>query len=102
MIAGSVVQTTKSNTPEIASATTALAANTGRLGFAIQNLGQNALFVLLGTGASTSVFHVVLKAGTANDDGTGGTLSMESGVVYTGPITVAGTSPRYTVTEFAP
>lgn len=102
MIAGGVVQTTKSNTPAIASDATALAANSGRLGFAIQNLGQNALFVLLGTGATTSVFHVVLKGSSANDDGTGGTLSMESGVVYTGVITIAGTSPRYTVTEFAP
>lgn len=102
MIAGGVVQTQASNTPSIASAATALAANPARIGFAIQNLGQNALFVLLGSGATTSVFHVVLKAGTANDDGTGGTLSMESGVVYTGSITIAGTSPRYTVTEFAP
>lgn len=102
MIAGGVVQTTKANTPSIVSDATALAANSGRLGFAIQNLGQNALFVLLGSGASSSVFHVVLKGSTANDDGTGGTLSMESGVVYTGIITIAGTSPRYTVTEFAP
>lgn len=102
MIAGGVVQTTKANTPSIVSDATALAANSGRLGFAVQNLGQNALFVLLGSGASSSVFHVVLKGSTANDDGTGGTLSMESGVVYTGIITIAGTSPRYTVTEFAP
>lgn len=102
MIAGGNVQTTKSNTPEIASAAAALAANSGRLGFTIQNLGQNALFVLLGTGASTSVFHVVLKGSSANDDGTGGSLSLMSGVVYTGPVTIAGTSPRYVVTELAP
>lgn len=102
MIAGGIVQTTKSNTPAIIGTATAMSANEGRLAFSIQNLGTNALFVLLGSGATTSVFHVVLKGGTGNDDGTGGSLSMESGAVYTGIITVAGTTPRYTVTELAP
>ena len=87
------------NTPSIASAATAIADNSARGGWQIQNLGQNPLFVRLGTGASTTVFHVVLKAGTANDDGLGGIVSQFEGVVYTGIITVAGTSPRYTVTE---
>jgi len=87
------------NTPSIASATTAIAENTDRGGWQIQNLGTNALFVRLGTGASTTVFHTVLKAGTANDDGTGGVMSQFEGTVYTGIITIAGTSPRYTVTE---
>lgn len=91
--------TGQSNTPEILSATTALAANTGRRGWSIQNLGQNALFVRLGSGASTSVFHFVLKAGTANDDGTAGSVAQTEGTVYTGIITVAGTSPRYTCLE---
>ena len=102
MVNGGISQTTSANTPSIASSTTALAANSGRLGFSIQNLGTNALFVLLGTGASSTVFHTVLKAGTGNDDGTGGSYSMEAGVVYTGVVTIAGTSPRYTVTELAP
>lgn len=102
MVNGGISQTTKSNTPSIASDTTALAANEGRLGFAIQNLGTNTLFVRFGSGASTSVFHVVLKAGSGNDDGTGGSVSMEAGCVYTGIITIAGSSPRYTVAEFAP
>ena len=93
---------TASNTPSIASAATALASNTKRLAWSIQNLGQNPLFVLLGTGASTTVFHAVLKAGTGNDDGTGGLLSQAEGTVYTGIITIAGTSPRYTVLEIAP
>lgn len=87
------------NTPSIASAATALAANTARAGWMIQNLGTNALFVRMGSGASTSVFHIVLKAGTGNDDGTGGSVSQTSGTVYTGIITIAGTSPRYTVME---
>jgi len=87
------------NTPEIASATTALAANEARCSWSIQNLGQNPLFVRRGSGASTTVFHHVLKAATANDDGTGGSVSEEAGVVYDGIITIAGTSPRYVVTE---
>jgi len=87
------------NTPSIASAATALAANEARSAWSIQNLGTNPLFVRLGSGASTSVFHCVLKAGSLNDNGTGGSYSMEAGVVYTGIITVAGTSPRYVVTE---
>lgn len=89
----------KANTPSIASAATALAANPNRTAWSIQNLGTNALFLLLGTGASTSVFHVVLKAGAGNDDGSGGYVTMESGTIYTGIITIAGSSPRYTVME---
>lgn len=88
-----------SNTPEILSSTTALEANEQRGAFTIQNLGTNPLFVKFGTGASSSVFNIVLKAGTGNDDGTGGTLSMEGSTMWTGIISVAGTSPRYTVTE---
>lgn len=94
-------QTTNVNTPSIQSAATALAANTARTGWSIVNCGTNVLYVLLGSGATTSIFHVPLKAGTGNDDGTGGSVGQEQGVVYTGIITVAGTSPRYTVTEFA-
>jgi len=99
---GTNIPTQNSNTPSIQSSATALAANTARIAFSIQNLGQNPLFVLLGSGASTSVFHVVLKAGTANDDGTGGSYSMEAGAIYNGIVTIAGTSPRYVVTELAP
>ncbi len=94
-------QTIQANTPAIISSATALASNPARTGWTIQNLGQNELFVLMGTGASTSVFHTVLKRGTANDDGTAGSVGQEQGVVYTGIITIAGSSPRYVVTEFA-
>jgi len=95
-------QTTNANTPSIiTSAGTALASNTARTGWTIQNLGTNALFVLMGGTATTSIFHVVLKAGTGSDDGTGGSVGQEQGVVFTGIITVAGTSPRFTVVEFA-
>lgn len=87
------------STPSIASATTALDANPVRGAWMIQNLGQNPLFVRLGTGASTTEFTVVLKAATTNDDGTGGTFAQEAGVIWTGIISIAGTSPRYTITE---
>ncbi len=94
-------QTINVNTPSIASAATALAANPARTAWMIQNLGTNELFVLKGTGASTTVFHVVLKKGTGNDDGTGGSFAEEAGTIYTGIVTIAGTSPRYVVTEHA-
>ena len=97
-----VYPTLDSNTPSIASAATALAENTDRIGFSIQNLGTNPLFVLLGSGASTTVFHIILKAGTASDDGLGGILTMTEGIIYTGIITIHGTTPRYTVLELAP
>ena len=88
------------NTPSIASAATALAANANRTTWSIQNLsGANPLFVLLGSGASNSVFHVVLKQGTGQDDGTGGVVGQSGPLVYCGIITIAGTSPRYTVLE---
>jgi hypothetical protein len=86
--------------PSIASATTALEANPGRAGWAIQNLGTNPLFVREGSGGSTTVFNRVLAAGTVNDNGTGGAFSEMSGKVYSGIITIAGTAPRYTITEY--
>ena len=96
---GNICPVGTANTPEIASAATALAANEARCSWSIQNLGQNALFVRRGSGASTTVFHHVLKAGTANDDGLGGSYAQENGVIWTGVVSIAGTSPRYTVTE---
>lgn len=97
-------QTTSVNTPSIlVAAGVALAANQGRTAWSIQNLGQNPLYVLRSpdgaTLASTTVFHTVLKGGTSNDDGSGGSISEEAGTVFSGMISVAGTSPRYVVTE---
>lgn len=94
-------QTTNVNTPAIIATATALASNTARTGWYIQNCGTNPLYVLMGSGASSTVFHAVLKGGTGNDDGSGGSIGQEYGVVYTGIITIGGTSPRYVVTEFA-
>lgn len=84
----------------ITSAGTLLAANENRSGLIIQNLSSaNALYVCFGTGASTTVFDVILKAGIAQDDGNGGTFSFDV-LSYTGIITIAGTSPRCTATEW--
>lgn len=102
---GTNIPTINSNTPAIltpATGATVLPQNTARIGFSIQNLGTNALFIRLGSGATTSVFHTVLKGGTGTDDGTGGSYSMEAGVIFAGDVSVAGTSPRLAVTELAP
>lgn len=89
------------NTPAIATSTTALAANKARGAWMIQNLDHNGpLFVRLGAGATTSVFHVVLKAGTVDNDGTGGSFAQEEGVVWQGIVSVASAgTPSYTVAE---
>lgn len=88
------------NTPTVASNITALAANLSRQGWFIQNQDTAALKVLLGTGASATVYHIVLKASTGAADGSGGTFGELNGTVFTGPITVfsAGT-PSYTIIE---
>lgn len=95
-------RTTNANTPSIIATATALATNPARIGWMIQNLGTNTLYVLMGAGASTTVFHLALKSGTGNDDGSGGSFVQSAGTIYTGIITIAGSSPRYTVTEIAP
>jgi len=93
-------RTESSNTPAIlTSAGTVLTADINRSGFIIQNLGTNPLFVRLGASASATVFHEVLAAGTVNDNGTGGVFRMTEGTVYYGDVSVAGTSPRFVVTE---
>lgn len=94
-------QTQNVNTPTISSSATALVANPARTSWMIQNLGTNPLYILKGLSASTTVFHVVLKAGSVNDDGTGGSFAEEAGTIYIGAVTVAGTSPRYVITEHA-
>ena len=99
---GSLYTTRNVSTPSIASAATAISANSNRISWFIQNLGTNTLYVKLGDGASTTVFHYALKAGTGNDDGSGGSVGHTYGVVYQDIITIAGTSPRYVATEIAP
>lgn len=89
---------TQSTNSGIASATAVSGANEARRSYMIQNLGTNPLFVKEGASASTSDFSYILAAGSGNDNGTG--AKYESGDnVYTGPISIAGTSPRYVFTE---
>lgn len=95
-------QTQNSNVPAVKTSATALAANTARIGFVIQNQGTNPLFVCLGAGGATNQYHIILAASTGAADGSGAKFSMLEGTVYTGLITVAGTSPSYTVLEIAP
>ncbi len=102
-MATGVVSTQNINTPAIiASAGTALAANTARIGWSIQNVGSNPVFVLLGSGASSTVYHYVIKGGTGDSDGLGGSLNFHGPTVYNGIVTFAGTNPKVVVSEIAP
>lgn len=96
------VQSTQNAFSAVQTSTTALVANPARITFSIQNQGTNPLFVKCGTGASSLDYTWTLKAGTGAADGTGGSVAMEAGVVYNGIITIAGTSPSYSVLEIAP
>ncbi len=95
-----VGQTTRINTPSIiATAGTALASNPERLGWSIQNVGQNPIFVRLGGSATTDVFHYILKGGSADSDGLGAMVGESMGTVYTGIITFTGTTPKIVALE---
>lgn len=73
-----------------------LTANANRKLWSIQNVGTNPLFVRLGASASSSVFHFILKGGTGDSDGLGAVLTDD---MWTGVVSVAGTSPKYVVAE---
>ena len=92
-------QKNTANTPSILTDATGIPENAARAGWSIQNVGTNPLFVRLGGTASSTVYHYVLKGGTGNDDGLGALIAQTTGTVFTGAISVAGTSPRYVVTE---
>lgn len=83
----------------VTSAGTLLSQNLNRSGIIIQNLGTNPLYVCFGAGASATVFDLILKGGATTDDGSGGNFSYDV-LSYTGLITIAGTSPRCTATEW--
>jgi hypothetical protein len=92
-------QCSQANKPGLSTQPTVLSSNPARAGFMIQNQGTNPIFVALGSGATNDVYHIVLKGGTAVSDGNGGTFVQTSGAIYTGIITMSGTSPTYTVLE---
>ncbi len=95
-----VGQTTRINTPAIIDTEgVALAANPERLGWSIQNVGTAKIYVRLGGTASSTVFDYVLKGGSGNSDGLGAMVGENAGTVYTGIITVAGSSPLFVVME---
>lgn len=84
----------------ITTAGTILLANDNRSCVIIQNLGTTALFIKFGSSASTIDFDLILKAGSSNDDGLGGTFT-EDTLSYTGIISVASASTiRCTATDF--
>ncbi len=89
-----------SRTGILTTAGTLLAENLNRSGIIIQNLnGTDVLFIKFGSGASSTSFDLILKAGNAADDGNGGVFSYDV-LSYTGIITVAGTTVRCTATEW--
>lgn len=95
-----ITEARTANVPAIVTtAGTALEANTLRKGFMIQNVGINTIYVRFGGVASSTVFHLVLKGGTADSDGNGGSISEMGATVYQGLISVAGTTPKFVVTE---
>ena len=87
------------NSGILTAAGTALAAHEARMSYKIQNLDTDPLFVKEGTGASVTDFNYILAGGTAPDDGEGASYDSTAGHVYTGIITVAGTTPRFIASE---
>lgn len=94
-----LVQKSTANTPSILTDATGIPNNDARAGWSIQNTGTNPLFIRLGGTASSTVYHYVLKGGSADNDGLGATVSQTTGTVFTGAISVAGTTPKYVVME---
>jgi hypothetical protein len=70
-----------------------------RRAFTIQNVGTNPIFVCMGFPASPTQFHAILKVGSADSDGNGGSFGQEGAVVFQGAVYIAGTNPKAVVTE---
>jgi hypothetical protein len=81
---------------------TILESNPGRTFFTIQNQDTHALNLAFGVTASSSVYHLVLKACSGAADGSGGVISMESGAILSMAVTgyaQGGGALSYTVIE---
>lgn len=92
-----------SGTTGTATRATLMNSNPDRSGFSIQNQGTGPLFVYLGTGGSTTTYHLILQGGTVQGDGKGGVYSQTGGSVYTGAVSIAAgaTVPTfYTYVEY--
>ena len=98
---GIICQKSQANTPSILADATGIPTNPARSAWSIQNVGTNPLFVRLGGTASSTVYHYVLKGGTGDSDGLGALVAQTNGTVFTGAISVAGTSPKYVVMEIS-
>lgn len=72
----------------------------GEIGF-IQNLDDAALAVKKGASASTSSFSLILGAGSAADDGKGGSVQIDDWIGVVSVAAMAG-SPRYIAWKQAP
>jgi len=83
-----------------ANGATILASSAGRSGFSVQNHGTNPLYVRLGAGATTSVYHIALSAATALSDGKGAIYSQSGNSCYTGIVSAAGTGGLLTYLEY--
>lgn len=94
---GVIHSTASINTPSILTGA-AIAANPARTYLHIQNVGMNPIRVCFGDTASATVYHVVLKGGSADGDGLGASIEL-NGTVYTGAVTFDGTTPKYVVIE---
>ena len=89
--------TTVNNSTVSGSNGTVLAANSNRKSFFVQNNGTgNAIFVAYVAGASTAVRNIILKPGTAADDGLGGSLTDD---IWKGVVSVSGVTPRFDAWE---
>ena len=86
------------NTPSIVTSGGEVITAGSKYSWSIQNVGQNPIFIRLGGTASDAVFHYVLKGGTADSDGLGGSISQEGSSVFTGSISIAGTTPKVVIT----
>ena len=98
-----VARADSANIPSIVTTTgDVLAADTSRRGFGIQNVGQVPVFIRLATGASTTVFHRVIKGGTADSDGLGGSWDSFDGATYAGIVsaTVASGTMKIVITTY--
>ena len=78
--------TTATATNGLATSATVLAANPGMTSFLIQNQDTHALNLAFGVAATSSVYHVILKACSSAGDGTGGVYTDQTGMIWNGAI----------------
>tara|TARA_R100000808_G_scaffold2286_1_gene9343 strand:+ start:504 stop:833 length:330 start_codon:yes stop_codon:yes gene_type:complete len=79
---------------------TAIEENDYRKSFTITNMATTKLYVKLGASCTSSSFHFVLPPCGAEDDGTGGSLSVDG---FKGSVSIASGGSgggRYTAVEF--